>query len=175
VALALGADASFVARSMDRDPAHLREMLKASQDHRGSSYLEVYQNCNVFNDGAFSKFTEKDSKALSSVFLEEGKPLLFGNGEFGIRLEGFRAEVVQIGDAYSPDDLMIHDPSDATKAYILSRMFDDEFPRPFGVFYRAERETYDEALNEQIKEAISMKGPGNLDELIRGRNTWKVE
>ena len=175
IALALGADASFVARSMDRDPVHMREILKASHQHKGSSYIEIYQNCNVFNDGVFELFTDKKTRAQQALFLEEGKPLLFDNGNKGIRLEGLKPEVVEIGESFSKSDLMLHDPADATKAYILSRMFDDETPRPFGVFYRQQRVSYETALQNQLEKARELQGEGNLDQLIRGKNSWQVE
>ena len=112
VALALGADATFVARGMDRDPRHLRDILKAAHEHKGTSFLEVYQNCNVFNDGAFELFTDKESKSLHSIFLEEGKPMLFAGGKKGLRLDGLNPQVVDLGDSWSENDLLVHDPYD---------------------------------------------------------------
>lgn len=175
VALALGADATFVARSMDRDPKHMREILAAGHHHKGSSFIEVYQNCNVFNDGAFEVYTDKASKPLHSLFLEEGQPLLFAEGRKGIRLDGLKPQVVELGSQWSASDLMIHDSSDQAKAGILSRLFGEDMPRPFGVFYREERFTYEDALHQQLHEAISRKGRGDLDALIRGKNSWVVE
>ena len=100
VALALGADASFVARSMDRDPKHLQAMILRAQVHKGSSFLEIYQNCNIFNDGAFEIFTEKKTKTEESLFLEHGRPLVFGAARNkGIKLDGFRPVAVEIGRA----------------------------------------------------------------------------
>jgi 2-oxoglutarate ferredoxin oxidoreductase subunit beta len=175
VALALGADATFVARGMDRDPKHLREILSAANNHKGSSFIEVYQNCNVFNDGAFELFTDKATKASHGIFLEEGKPMLFDNGNKGIRLDGLKPVIVDMDDEWSENDLLVHDPLDQGKAHILSRLFDDEMPRPFGVIYREERFTYDEALLKQVNQAIEKQGEGDLDELIRGKNSWVVK
>jgi 2-oxoglutarate ferredoxin oxidoreductase subunit beta len=178
-ALVLGADASFVARSMDRDPKHLQAMLLRSEQHRGTSFLEIYQNCNIFNDGAFFAFTDKATKARSALFLENGQPLLFGPDQsLGIRLDGFRPTIVAIGEHYSADDCWIHDESDPYKAQILVRMFDDpameEFlPRPFGVFFARERATYDQLLNDQLEQAVS-RGGADLDKLIAGRDTWTI-
>ena len=174
VALALGADATFVARAMDRDPKHLRQILKEANDHKGSSFLEIYQNCNVFNDGAFSLFTDKNTKGEHSLYLEEGKPLVFDEGRKGIRLDGLKPEVVDLKEKWSKEDLMTHDSSDATKAYILSRMFDLSMPRPFGVFFRQQRETYEDAMYHQIEKAGARMGEGDLDALIRGKNSWTV-
>ena len=95
--LAMGADATFVARTMDRDPKHLQAMLLRANAHKGASFLEIYQNCNIFNDGAFEMFTEKGTKAAETLFLEQGKPLIFGaNKEKGIKLDGFTPKVVNL-------------------------------------------------------------------------------
>lgn len=180
LALALGADASFIARSMDRDPKHLQQMLSRSHQHKGTSFLEIYQNCNIFNDGAFEIFTEKSSRASETLFLEHGKPLIFGAQQNkGIRLEGLKPVVVELGNVYAPEDLWIHDEKDIYKAQSLVRMFDDptldaHFPRPFGVFYESQRPCYEDMLNDQVKEVINTKGRGNLDKLIRGRETWTI-
>lgn len=180
LALALGADATFVARSMDRDPKHLQEMLKRSNAHKGASFLEIYQNCNIFNDGAFEVFTEKTSKADETIFLEQGKPLVFGaNRDKGIKFEGFKPVVVNLNDGYSVDDLWIHDERDFYKAQILVRIFDDpriegHFPRPFGVFYETERPTYETVMTEQMEETTRRKGPGNLNKLLAGNETWSI-
>jgi 2-oxoglutarate ferredoxin oxidoreductase subunit beta len=179
LALCLGADATFLARSMDRDPVHLRETLKRANEHKGTSMVEIYQNCNVFNDGAFEVFTEKASKKKSTLMVEQGKPLVFGeNAELGIKLDGFTPVVVNLSEV-SANELWIHDEKERTKASILIRMFDsatDEnaLPRPFGVFYAEKRFCYEDAFNEQIENAITTKGNGNLDSLIGGSNTWEV-
>jgi 2-oxoglutarate ferredoxin oxidoreductase subunit beta len=180
LALAMGADASFIARSMDRDPKHLQQMLTRSHQHKGSSFLEIYQNCNIFNDGAFEMYTEKSTKGSETLFLEQGKPLIFGATQNkGIRLDGLKPVVVEIGNGYSADDLWIHDERDIYKAQSLVRMFDDpsvesHFPRPFGVFYEGQRPTYEEMLNGQIEDAIKAKGKGNLNKLLSGRETWTI-
>ncbi len=181
-ALALGADASFVARSMDRDPKHLQATLLRGQAHHGASFLEIYQNCNIFNDGAFEIFTEKGTKQEEAVFLEQGQPLRFGaDGSKGIRLDGYKPQLVSLTDGtYSADDLWIHDEGDFFKAQILSRLFDDphtegRFPRPFGVLFAKERPTYEDAMQLQLEEAIAVKGPGNLDALLQGKETWVIE
>jgi 2-oxoglutarate ferredoxin oxidoreductase subunit beta len=179
-ALAMGADATFVARSMDRDVKHLQEMIRRSHAHKGASFLEIYQNCNIFNDGAFEIFTEKSSKAQQALFVEHGQPMVFGaNKEFGIRLNGFKPEVVEISEGYNINDLWIHDESDIYKAQILTRMFDNpidenHLPRPFGVFYAIERPAYEELVADQIQDTIDAKGMGDLDALIAGKETWTV-
>ena len=180
-ALALGADASFVGRTMDRDPKHMQTMIARAEKHQGTSFLEIYQNCNIFNDGAFEIFTEKATKQVHGLYVEQGKPLTFGaNGEMGIRFDGMRPEVVEIGTKYSADDMWIHDEKDFYKAQILTRLFDNPsevgavFPRPFGVFYTNDRPCYEEMMSLQIQEALA-KGAGDLDKLIRGKETWEIK
>ncbi len=180
-ALALGADASFVARSMDRDPKHLQAMLLRTNAHKGTSFLEIYQNCNIFNDGAFEMMTEKATRGAKTLFLEHGKPLVFGaNGELGIRLDGFSPEVFTLGEEGGLEDCWIHDERDMVKAMILTRMFDDPskpdaIPRPFGVIYAVERPTYEDMMQDQLDKALSRSGPGDLDALIAGGETWEIQ
>lgn len=179
-ALALGADATFVARSMDRDTKHLQEMIRRSHEHQGTSFLEIYQNCNIFNDGAFETFTEKSTKTEYALFVEHGKPLLFGAEKTkGIILDGLQPKVVTLEDGYSENDLWIHDEKDPTKAHILSRIFgrvdvEEYLPRPFGVLYATQRPTYEDTLKLQIEDVIATKGEGNLDALIAGKETWTI-
>ena len=175
LALCMGADATFVARTMDRDPKHLRQMLLRSNEHKGTSLLEIYQNCNVFNDGAFFGYTDKSTKPEQTLFLEHGKPLIFGaNQEKGIKLDGFKPVIVSLQDV-SQDELWIHDEKDRVKAGILSRFFGEDLPRPFGVFYSEQRSCYEETLQEQINQANEFQGKGDLDQLLRGPNTWKID
>ncbi len=179
-ALALGADATFVARSMDRDPKHLQAMLLRAHQHRGAAFLEIYQNCNIFNDGAFEVFTEKSTKANETLFLEQDKPLIFGAEQNkGLRLDGFRPQVVTLGEKYGADDLWIHDEHDIYKAQILTRIFEDpkiegHLPRPFGVFYQTDRPCYEDMMALQIEDAIARKPP-ILNDLLRGKETWEVQ
>lgn len=179
LALALGADATFIARTMDRDPKHLQSMLVRTHEHRGASFLEIYQNCNIFNDGAFEIFTEKGTKPDETIFLENGQPMLFGaNKDKGIRLDGFKPQAVSLSDGYSADDLWIHDESDIFKAQILTRIFDDpkeanHLPRPFGVFYQSIRPCYEDMMQQQI-ELAKAKKPADLNKLIRGNEVWNI-
>lgn len=179
MALALGADASFIARSMDRDPKHLQAMLIRAHGHKGASFLEIYQNCNIFNDGAFEIFTEKGTKADNALFVENGNPLVFGaNSDKGIKLDGFKPVVVDLNNGHSVDDLWVHDETDLFKAQILTRMFDDprvegHLPRPFGVFYQVSRPTYEAVMAQQIDWAKEKK-PADLDKLLRGNEVWNI-
>lgn len=181
LALAMGADASFIGRSIDKNPKHLQEMLKRGANHQGTSFLEIYQNCNIFNDGAFETFTSRD-KMNYSLYLEDGQPLVFGkNKQKGIKLDGYKPKLVDLeaGEA-TLDELWIHDEKDFLKAQMLVRFFDDpnlegSMPRPFGVFYIQNRPTYEELFHQQVKEAINSKGKGDLDDLLQGNTTWVIE
>lgn len=178
LALCLGADATFIARTMDRDPLHLRNVLKRANAHKGTSLVEIYQNCNVFNDGAFEVFTEKQTKADTVLFLEHGQPLIFGaSKDKAIVLDGFKPVVVDLNQV-SANDLWIHDETDRNKASILTRMFseptpENPLPRPFGVYYTEQRFTYEDELHKQLSEAKA-KSEGNIDALLRGKSTWTV-
>lgn len=172
---ALGSEGTFIARSMDRDPGHLQTLIQRANDHYGTSFLEIYQNCNIFNDGAFRSFTDKSLKKRNALFLEHGQPLVFGaENEFGIRLNGVKPELVKIGEGFGLEDLWIHDESDPVKAGILTGFFDNltegvEFPRPFGVFYEEDRAVYEDLLENQIQEAIDRSTDMDLDNAIAGQ------
>ena len=177
-ALCLGADSTFYARTMDRDPTHLRTILTEANKHKGTSMVEIYQNCNVFNDGAFFGMTDKDTKAEQTLFVEQGKPMVFAKGEKGIKLDGFTPVAVSM-ENHSEEDLWIHGQYDRAKANILARFFGDptlegNMPRPFGVFYQEDRPSYEDLLISQLEEAKS-NGLGDLDALLRGGNTWSID
>lgn len=182
LALAMGADGSFIARTMDRDPKHLQAMLHRANNHHGASFLEIYQNCNIFNDGAFFTYTDKKTRAEEVLTLEQGQPMVYGAAmDKGIVLDGYKPKVVNLEeDGYSKDDLWKHDEKDFFKAQILTRFFEDpsqegHLPRPIGVFFETERPTYEEGLNLQVEDAIARKGHGDLDLLLQGRETWVIE
>lgn len=182
ISLALGANASFVSRTMDRDPVHLRNILKRAHLHKGSSLVEIYQNCNVFNDGAFEIYTEKSSKKSNTLFVENNAPLVFGeNEEWGIILDGTNPRKVNyVEQGLSKNDLWIHEENNLNKAQILARFFEDnnvnsELPRPFGIFYCEKRPTYEELVNNQILQVSEKLGKGNLNDLLKGKNTWKID
>ena len=175
-AFALGADATFVARTLDRDAKHLTRIIGEAHGHRGTAFVEVYQNCNIFNDGAFSAFTDRDSKAERTVFVENGKPMLFDNGARGVRLDGLRLQTFTVGEGFSADDALVYDESDKLMAHaVVEQLFWDEaMPRPFGVLYRTRRPTYDAVFNEQLAAVRAQKGPGDLGALLQGGATWTV-
>ena len=175
IALALGAEASFVARSVDVETKHLQQIVKRAHAHKGGSFVEILQNCNVFNDGAFSDQTEKDRKADFTIVLEHGQPLIFGKSrDKGIRLRDYRPEVVTLGGDVAEKDLLVHDETNPALAYLLSRMGPPAFPTPIGVFTAVERPCYEEVLGAQV-EAAKKKSKGDLRALLHSGETWVVE
>ena len=177
VDIALSAGATFVARSIDRDTKHLQATIKAAHEHKGTSFIEIYQNCNIFNDGAFLTYTEKATRADNTVILEHGEPLIFGaKNDKGIRLNGLQPEVVSLSNEVD-DDLIIHDQhsNDPTLAYFLSRMTETPgHPMPMGIFRSVERPCYEDMLNDQVDQARETKGPGDLQKLLNSGDTWVV-
>jgi 2-oxoglutarate ferredoxin oxidoreductase subunit beta len=178
--LALGSEATFVARTLDRDVKHLQEMLRRAGEHKGTAFLEVYQNCVIFNDGAYADYTDKTTKADTIIVLEQGEPLLFGkNFDKGIKIEGFNPVVVDLNDGvHSIEDLLVHDEHDESpvRSFIYSHMTDHpELPTPIGVFRQIRRQTYDEAVVEQIDAVTAKKGEGDLESLLFSGNTWEVD
>src|SRR5687767_12520947 len=177
LSVAIGCEASFVARSIDVHVKHLGETLKRAAQHKGTAFVEVYQNCNVFNDGAWDYATDKNTKLDTTIELEHGKPLIFGkNKDRGIRLNGTEPEIVELGKGINPDDLLFHDEkaSEPTLAYLLSRMRHPEFPEPIGVFRAVDGPKYDVELNRQIDAAREKRGPGDLNTLFGSGETWTV-
>lgn len=176
ISVALGAEGTFVARSIDVEAKHLQETIRRAHQHRGTSFVEILQNCNIFNDGAFSALTDKDRKAETQLLLEHGKPLIFGkNRDKGIRMNGHRLEVATLGDGATEDDLLVHDEQDDALAFLLSTMQAPKFPAPLGVFRAIQRPTYDHMLNDQVRQATDSHGAGDLDELFNRGDVWDVE
>lgn len=180
LALCLGAGGTFIARSMDRDPKHLQNILRRAHAHKGTSLIEIYQNCNVFNDGAFEVFTDKGSKKSETLFMEHGQPLIFGeNADKGIKLDGFTPTIIDLNNGASANDCWIHDEKDRVKSGILTRFFDNpslpgHLPRPFGVFFVEDRPCYEDGMQKQIDDMTAKRGKGDLDALLRGKETWTV-
>ncbi len=177
IKLALGAEATFIARSIDVHIKHLTETLYRAAMHRGTSVVEVYQNCNVFNDGAWSYAQDKATRADTTIELQHGKPLIFGkNRDKGIRLNGLTPEVVDLaGGKFSQDDLLFHDEkADPALVNVLTRMQHPEFPEPIGVFRAIEQAVYEDQVNEQIEQSMKPRGPGDLNKLFNSGDTWQV-
>ena len=174
LSLALGSGATFVSRTLDREPKSLREVLLETQKHRGTSFVEIYQNCVIFNDGVFDEFTNKATKEEANLYLENGKPLKFGKDlSKGIILENFEPKIIDITDDTDESKLWIHDETSILKAQILARFnFDEEFsdfPRPFGVFYKKNRASYEETFTNQVE-----KNKPNMQQILNGNITWTV-
>jgi len=176
--LAVAAGATFVARTIDVDVEHLTETLRRAAKHKGSAFVEIYQNCKVFNDGVFEYATEKGVKADNLVYLEHGKPLIFGQDQNrGIRLRGLHPEAVTLTNGTTHADLLIHDERDpdTTLAHLLSRMVYPKLPECVGVLRCVARPTYGDLLDAQIEEAVRSEGLGQLDELFVGDDAWDVK
>ncbi len=178
LSIALAAEATFVARSVDTHTEHLQQTLERAGRHRGSAFVEVLQNCNIFNDGAYREFTDREVREDRMLVLEDGRPMIFGKErDKGIRLRGLHPEVVELGGKVSEADLLVHDEQaeDPYLAYMLSRMWWPEYPVPVGVFRNVERPTHDELLTAQVEAALAQRGPGDLEQLLRSGDTWTVE
>lgn len=177
IKLALGAEATFIARSIDVHIKHLTDTLYRASQHQGTAVVEVYQNCNVFNDGAWSYAQDKTTRADTTIELEHGKPLIFGkNRDKGIRLNGLSPEVVDLSTGkYSQDDLLFHDETaDPALVNVLARMRHPEFPEPIGVFRAVQQPMYDEQVNAQVEAATKARGIGDLNKLFNSGDTWQV-
>jgi 2-oxoglutarate ferredoxin oxidoreductase subunit beta len=178
LSLAIGAEATFVARTIDVDINHLTQTLTRAAAHKGTAFVEVYQNCIVFNDGVFEYATDKAVKSDNLLYLEHGKPMVFGKDRSkGIRLNGMDPEVVSLGGDVAMDDLLVHDEKaeEPSLAYLLSRMTHPDFPEPVGVFRAVEKPTFEAQVGDQLEAAVAAKGPGKLDELFRSDDLWTVE
>ena len=176
-ALALGSGSTFVARTIDKELKHMGEIINESHMHKGTSFVEIYQNCNIFNDKAFATLTDRDTKLTSRLILENGKPMLYGpENNYGIVLDGFSLKSVELGKDYSADDILVHNVSDKNLSILLSEMtYNDELPVPIGVFYKEEKPTYEDMMKEQIDIAIDSKGKGDLQSLINGSENWEIK
>jgi 2-oxoglutarate ferredoxin oxidoreductase subunit beta len=174
IRIALAAEATFVARSFDVDTAHLQYVLKRAADHHGTSFVEVYQNCNIFNDGAFKSFTDREVRDERVLYLEDGKPMCYGKEkQHGLRLNGFEMETVR--DAGNDPGILVHDEkADRALANLLARISYPDHPVPVGVFHAEERPTLEELMAAQVLEAKG-KGEGNLENLLNSGETWVVD
>jgi len=178
VSLAVGAEATFVARSVDSDRKHLTSVLRAAAAHRGTAFVEIYQNCNIFNDGAFIALTGKEGRSTNRIYLEHGKPIRFGpDGSKGVRITADgRAEIVSVADV-GEDKLLVHDEhrDDPSLAFALSRLADGPTgPTPLGIFRDITRPAYGDGMEHQLRVAADQQGPGDLTRLLGSGDTWTV-
>ena len=179
LSVAIGAEASFVARTHDLDRKHMIEVFRAAHAHRGASFVEIFQNCNVFNDGAFDEVTSRAAREEMMIDLKHGEPIRFGaDGHRGVvmRSDG-QLSLVDVGDV-GVEALLVHDAyrPDPSLAFALARLsHDDHSPTPFGVFRSIDRGDYGTMVGAQLAEASTKKGPGDLGALLRGNGTWMVD
>lgn len=177
VSVALGAEATFVARTHDMDRAHMQEVLRRAHAHQGAAFVEIYQNCNVFNDGAFAAITKKDNRSSMIIDLRHGQPIRFGaDGEFGVVIEGGRARIAPTAEA-GVEALAVHDEAvdDPSAAFAVNRLATSvDVPTPMGVFRAVERPEYGAAMDAQIVMAQAGGGPGDLKGLLHSLPTWRV-
>lgn len=176
IKVALAAQATFIARSVDSQVKHLAHTLHRAALHRGTSVVEVYQNCNVFNDGAWDYAKDRATRDDTTLELEHGKPMVFGkNRDKGIRLNGLHPEVVDLATGISQDDLLFHDEkAESALVHILADMRYPEFPEPIGVIRDIEDDIFEEQVRGQITTAIEKKGAGDLNQLFNAGDTWEV-
>jgi 2-oxoglutarate ferredoxin oxidoreductase subunit beta len=177
ISVALGAEATFVARTIDIEQKHMGEVLRRAAAHKGTSFVEIYQNCLIFNDGTFANVTDKDVKDENRLVLEHGKPMIFGHDmDKGIRMSGcFEPEVVSL-DQVDESQLLLHDEHSPNPnlAFMLSRMANPDFPVPIGVFRDVDHISYEEGVLSQIQRAQQARGKGNLKDLYATEETWTV-
>ena len=172
--LALGAQATFVARTIDRWQAHLSQMLERSYYHDGGSLIEIYQNCNIFNDGAFEEYTSAD-KFNNVIELKHGEPMVFAKGTKGIKLDGFTPMVVDM-EKHSLDDLLVHDETNLDLAHIVANWTSHPIlPEPIGVIYSVDKPTYNSEMVAQVEAAVKQKGAGKVQDLLDSGDTWTVK
>jgi 2-oxoglutarate/2-oxoacid ferredoxin oxidoreductase subunit beta len=178
VSLALGAEATFVARTIDSDRKHLTAVLREAAEHRGAAFVEILQNCDIFNDGAFDLLKKPETRDTAVVRLEHGKAITFGaNGERGVRLTGRGGLEVVDTSKVQQDTLLIHDVAHAEPAlaFMLSRLGNvDDGVTPIGVLRAVDRPTYDDQVRRQIDDAIATSGPGDLAALLASGDTWTI-
>ncbi len=176
ISVAIGAEITFAARAVDTDVAHLQYVLQRMMQHRGTAFLEVYQNCQVYNASAYAWATDRQTRHEHIVYLEHGKPLIFGNNrDKGIRVNGEMLEVVELSQV-SPDELVIHDETAANSsmAFRLAQMHYPDFPEPLGVFRAVDKPAYEEMLMGQIAQARQKEGPATLGRLFQAGERWQV-
>jgi len=172
---ALSAGATFIARTFDTDSKGMQDIFKEAAKHKGTSFVEIYQNCNIFNDGTFSAVYERSEREDRILRLNHGKILVFGKDQNkGIRLRGLKPVIVDLDKDFNEKDLLIHDQfcEDSTLANLLSGFDYPDFPVPMGIIRQVESPTYGEKIEEQVKSQIEKKGVGNLEKLLRGNHAW---
>jgi 2-oxoglutarate ferredoxin oxidoreductase subunit beta len=177
MSVAIGSGATFVARSVDVYAVHLKEVLHRAAAHKGTAFTEIFQNCNIFNDGAWEPYREKELRDDNLLHLRHGEPLIFGkNKDKGIRMKGpFEPEVVVLGGEITERDLVVHDErAPVTYPFMLAQMEAPAFPVPVGVYRAVDAPIFDAAMRAQVADVTAKKGPGDLAALLRSGDTWQV-
>lgn len=176
---ALAAQASFVARTLFADPAHLAATLEAAARHRGAAFIEILQNCRIFNDGAFDAVADRTRAEESRILLRHGQPLRFGKGErFGLVVRAMEPAVVDLeAEPARLPEVLVHNAQSTSPALaaLLAELEPPQFPTALGIFRQIERPTYEELLMGQICDAVARRGPPNLQVLLQSGTTWVVE
>ena len=178
--MALGVDGTFVARTVDTFVKPQRAILQAAHAHQGASFVEIWQNCNIFNDGAFLSHTDRKVRGQQTIEVEHGKPLVFGDKEvkYGLRLKGLGLEQFEIGGELTEADAVLHDETNPVLATLLARMGHhghEHLPVALGVLYRVQRPRYEAGVHAQLEAAGKVAGSGDLQKALYGGNTWVVE
>lgn len=176
--IAIAAEATFIARTVDTDPRHMGQVLARAMQHKGVAFVEIFQNCIIFNKDTYLPIVGRETRDDRTIYLEDGKPLSFGAQKTkGIRLNGLKTEIVDIASVKNPGELLVHNEKDPLPnyAYLLTHMEYPDLPVPFGVFRAIEKPTYDQMLNDQVKATIEKKGAGNLKDAIYTEDIWNVE
>jgi 2-oxoglutarate ferredoxin oxidoreductase subunit beta len=178
ICIAIAAEATFVARTIDADVKGMVDVIRRAAAHKGTAFVEIYQNCNVYNDNAYHFANDKTTRPDNVLYLENGKPMVFGaNRDKAIRLNGMRPEVVELDGDTDRSQLLVHDEQadEPTLAYLLARMHWPDCPEPMGVFRAIEADTYEELLCHQIATAQARYGEGTLERLFHSGDTWEVK
>ena len=175
--LALGANGTFIARTIDREQKHMAIIFEEAYNHQGTSFVEIYQNCNIFNDGAFSELTEKETKAETQLLLQHGEPMIFGKEQNkGLILDGAQFKVKTIGNNFSKDDILKHDQYDKNLGMLLSEItYIPDLPVPIGILYKENKPTYEQMMFDQIEEAKKTNKQQNLQKIFSGTNSWIIK
>ena len=177
LSLAIGAGATFVARTVDIFVGHMKETLRRAAAHKGTAYIEIYQNCNIFNDRAFAYMTDRELREEQTLYIEHGKPLVFGKDESkGIRLRGTDLEVIELGNGVGPEDCLVwdEDRQNPALAFLLAQLGPPDFPTPIGIFRAVDAPPYDAEVVSQLEHAVETRGQGTLKDLIYSGDIWEV-
>jgi 2-oxoglutarate ferredoxin oxidoreductase subunit beta len=174
LSFAIASQASFVARTVDNNPKHMTQVFKAAAEHKGTSFIEIFQNCVIFNHKTFESVYGRENRSEQMIFMEDGKPLVYGmDSDKGIALNGSTPSIVGADDA----SVITHNIAEDNPgyAYALSQMNHPEFPTPIGIFRKQERPTFEAGIHDQIEHAVETKGKGDLSKLILGNDYWEVK